>query len=160
MLFLISLNLTMCLTVAAPLLDRHTPHCAHPSITCAPFMLLQALIVHRLNSSCVHYALVLSNDLLDQRLRTWAFLTSTIISCSPMIFSTNIQAHTHHQRCLLLDGCPWFHVDIRTTTLRDLSSQRRCSELCGFHTSSCNIWKQCYSAMHVVLCLRTQYGMA
>ena len=141
MLFLISSNLTMCLTVAASLLDWHIPHCAHPSITRAPFMLLQALIVHRLNCSCVHYALVLSDDLLDQRLGTWAFLTSTIVSCSPTIFSTNIQAHTHHQRRLLLDGCPQFHVNIQTTTLRDLSSQRRCSEPCGFHTSSCNIWK-------------------
>jgi hypothetical protein len=159
MLSLVSSNLTMCLAVAASLSERHIPHCAHLSITHAPFILLRVLIVHRLNCSCVHHALILSDNLLDQRHGTWAFLTSTIRSCSPMIFSTNIQVHTHHQRRLLLDGCPQFHVDIRTTTLRDLLSRRKCSEPCGFHTSSCNIWKQCYSAMHVVLCLRTQYGM-
>ena len=91
---------------------------------------------------------------------TRAFLTSTIRFCSLTIFLMNIQAHTHHQRRLLLDGCPWFHINIRTMTLRDLSSWRRCSELCGFHVSSWNTWKQCYSATHVVLCLRTQYETA
>jgi len=155
---LVSLNLMMRLTVAASPSDQHIPHCAHLSITCAPFILLWVLIVHGLNCSRVHHALILSDDLLDQRLGTWAFLTSTIGFCSLTIFLTNIQAHTHHQRRLLLDGCPLFHIDIRTMTLRDLSSWRRCSELCGFHTSSCNTWKQCYSATHVVLCLRTQYG--
>ena len=157
---LVSSNLTMCLVVAASISDQHIPHCAHLSITCAPFILLRALIVHGLNCSCVHHALVLSTDLLGQRLGTWAFLTSTIGFCSPTIFSMNIQARTHHQRRLLLDGWPRFHVDIRTMALSNLSSRRRCSEPCGFRTSSCNIWKQSYSAMHVVLCLRTQYGMA
>ena len=109
---LVSSNLTMCLAVAASLSDRHIPHCAHLSITRAPFILLQALIVHGLNCSCVHHALVLSADLLDQRPGTWVFLTSTIGFCSPTIFSTNIQARTHHQRRLLLDGWPRFHVDI------------------------------------------------
>src|ERR1700729_2021985 len=148
----------MCLAVAASLSDRLIPHCAHLSITRAPFTLLRALIVCGLNCSCVHHALGLSADLLDQRLGTWAFLISTIGFCSPMIFLTNIQAHTHHQRRLLLDGWPQFHVDIRTMALSNLSSRRRCSEPCGFHTSSCNIWKQRYSAVHVALCLRTQYG--
>jgi hypothetical protein len=160
MLCLVSSNSTMRRAVAASLSDRHIPHCAHLSIAYAPFILLRALTVHRSNCSCVHHALVLSADLLDQRLGTWAFLTSTIGFCSPTTFSTNIQVRTHHQRRLLLDGCPRFRVDIRTMALRNLSSRRRCSELCGFHTSSCNTWKQCYSATHVVLCLRTQYGTA
>ena len=102
----------ICLAVAASLSDRHISHCAHLSITCAPFILLQVLSVHRLNCNCVCHALVLSADLLDQRLGTWAFLTSSIGFCSPTIFSTNIQVRTHHQRPLLLDGCPRFHVDI------------------------------------------------
>lgn len=157
---LASLNLMMRLAVAASLSDRHIPHCAHPSITCAPSILLLALIAHRSNYSRVRHALVLSTDLLDQRLGTWVFLTSTIGFYSRMIFSTNIQARTPHRRRLLLDGCPRFHVDIQTMAPKDLSSRRRCSERCGFHTSSCSAWKQCYSAPHVVLCLRTQYGTA
>src|ERR1700727_2095713 len=112
MLSLVSSNLTMCLAVAASLSDRHIPHCTHLSITCAPFILLRALTVHRSNCNCVRHALVLSANLLDQRLRTWAFLTSTIGFCSPTIFSTNIQVRTHHRRRLLLDGCPQFHINI------------------------------------------------
>ena len=65
-----SLNLMMGLAVAVFLLDQNILHFAHLSIICARFIPLQVRIVHWLNCSHVHLALVLSTGLSDQKLGT------------------------------------------------------------------------------------------
>jgi len=94
-----------------PIRSAYSPLLPSEHHSCTVYTLTGAHCT-RIELQLCPYALVLSADLLDQRPGTWVFLTSTIGFCSPTIFSTNIQARTHHQRRLLLDGWPRFHVDI------------------------------------------------